>query len=366
MKKYYFILAAAALGFASCSNDETIESAALSESNEINFRSLMDGVTRAVDVNTDNLTSFNVTAFRNTTPSPTAYFANVKFTKDGEYYTSNPKYYWPASDNLNFYAWSAHAGETDAAEEIITGDTKQLSGTYDALVLTPSPDATKQADLVYAKSENVAKAATIPLTFTHAGSRIVLKVKNTSANVSFAVTGWRLGFMAPSGTYNGSPATPTWSSLGTADADKKYDNTFSLQTIAGNTTTASEITGAAAQIMIPQSLTPVSAYASGELNAKPNNAYIAVQYTAKNTAIEPNEDIVAAATWAMWKIPAITWEAGKQYTYTIDLADGGYYETNTAAGTGTALDPILGYYIQFASVTVSNWDTSTPDINAGF
>lgn len=363
MKKKLLILAVAGFALASCSNDETVASQVNTGANEISFRPLMNNVTRAVDISdAAALTSFNVTAFRTTDPSATGYFAGVRFTGPGTY-TSTPKYSWP-TENLNFYAWSAHSGITDAAETVVTGETKQVTGTYDALVVTPHANAANQADLVYAKSLNVAKAASVPLTFSHAESRIVLKVKNSSANISFTLTGWRLGFMVPNGTYNGSLVTPTWASLGTATADNIYTNAFSSQTINANTAEASVVTGAQAQIMIPQGITPVSTYAGNSVGDKPNNAYIAVEYTATNTL--SSTAIVGSATWAMWKIPAITWEAGKQYTYTIDLADGGYYETNTAAGTGAALDPILGGYIEFASVTVSDWDTTPGEINAAY
>lgn len=343
MNKKLFIFAIAALGLAACSNDEVVETQATSEANAITFRPLTNGVTRAADITTaDNLTSFMVTAFRNTSPSPTFYFAGVKFTGPGTY-TSSPKYYWP-TENVNFYAWSAHSSVYDASS--------QVTGTYNALVVTPSTDAATQADLVYASSENVAKAASVPLTFSHKESRIVLKIKNTSANITFSVTGWRLGYMAPSGTFNGSTWTPT-----TADADKVYTSDFDAVSVgAEGSATMSE-----AQIMIPQAVTPVTAYASTATDAKVDGAYIAVQYTAKNSLT--NDDIVGSATWAIWKIPAITWLAGTQYTYTIDLADGGYYETNQASTT-EALDPIFeNAFIKFASVTVSAWTLYDGDGN---
>jgi ornithine carbamoyltransferase len=166
--------------------------------------------------------------------------------------------------------------------------------------------------------------------------------------------------MAPNGTFNGT----TWTSLGTADADQIYTSTFSAQTVSPNTTTAAAITGAHSQIMIPQAVSPVTAYASTAANAKPNNAYIAIQYTAQNTAA--SESIVGTATWAIWKIPAVTWEAGKQYTYVIDIADGGYFETNTNDGDSD-LDPVLSDgYIKFANVSITDWDTTPGDIPASF
>ena len=48
---------------------------------------------------------------------------------------------------------------------------------------------------------------------------------------------------------------------------------------------------------------------------------------------------------------------GKKYTYTIDLAGGGYYETNQSETTvDEDLDPILGdAVIKFVTVTVDDW-----------
>ena len=73
--------------------------------------------------------------------------------------------------------------------------------------------------------------------------------------------------------------------------------------------------------------------------------------------------------WAIWPIgddggaTPFNWEPGKQYTYTIDLAGCGYYETNQDANAD--LDPLLeDAIIKFVSVTVDSWtdfdsDTST-------
>ena len=47
-----------------------------------------------------------------------------------------------------------------------------------------------------------------------------------------------------------------------------------------------------------------------------------------------------------------------KYTYTIDLAGGGYFETNQ--DTNEDLDPIFeNAVIKFVSVTVDAWDTDT-------
>ena len=55
---------------------------------------------------------------------------------------------------------------------------------------------------------------------------------------------------------------------------------------------------------------------------------------------------------------------GKQYTYTVDLAGGGYYENNETGDE--ALDPILGgAEIKFVSVTVDDWTVIDGNVYTG-
>ena len=346
MKKNLFILAVAGLALASCSNDETV--ATSQNSNEISFRANANGLTRAADItNATDLKSFNVYAFKTGETTP-AYFSNVPFTGPTTY-NSAQKYYWPTY-NLDFYAWSAYS--------VANGDrTADVTATaYNSYTVTVQDNADNQADFIYASKTNVAKTATVTeLNFSHKESRITLSVKNTSANLRFDIVGWRIGFAAPSGstTDGGTTWTP---------ASAAATNVFTAtESKTANANTAASAF-AKAQIMIPQAISPVTAYASATTDDPVNNAYIAVKYKAQNTT--NNEWVVGSAAtdseiWGIWPITAITWQPGKQYNYTLDIAEGGYYEKNTSAGTGTALDPILGPYINFTTVSVTDWDTSS-------
>ena len=351
MKKNLFILAVTAAALASCSNDVTTAvNKTLNVPQEITFRSTTDGMTRAADITSAaDLKSINVYAFQTgTTASP--YISNITFTGPTTY-TSSPTYNWPVY-NLDFYAWSANSdSHGDASSQVSTT-------VYNSYVVTPSTTAAEQADFIYAAKSNVGSAGNaggVALAFEHKESRILVKVKNTNSSLSFSVTGWKLGFMVPNATFNGS----TWGSLGTASASTVYTSDFSsaAQDITYHATNTTELTGS--QIMIPQTVTPVSTYASSSNGAAVNGAYIGIEYTATLT---PSTEY-QAKTWGIWKIPAITWEAGKQYTYIIDLAQGGYYETNQAS-TDENLDPIfVNTEIKFANVTITNWVT-TEDISA--
>ena len=69
---------------------------------------------------------------------------------------------------------------------------------------------------------------------------------------------------------------------------------------------------------------------------------------------------VASERWCCWPV-AISWTPGYKYTYTIDLAGGGYEETNVDGDP--ELDPVLGgQEIIFVGCTVDAWDEFNKDI----
>ena len=366
MKKFFFFAAIAAIGLASCSNDETIASQATSESNAISFRPLMNNVTRAADVTETTLHSsgFVVTAVNHGSAPETQYFYGVSFTWSDPAYTSATKYYWPESGSLDFYAY-APSGNSQI--------TYPTSPDYKAFTVTPSTTVPEQVDLVYANTNEKTKATSatgVVLNFRHTGSKIAIKVKNTSADLKFDVTGWKVGFLSASGTFTYSGTnTDTknsaqltsgmWGSLATATADTKYENTFDSQTIAASTTTETTITGSTEMILVPQTQTAATNYAnsgSAAIGDKVNGSYIALQMTIKSNA---NNATVVSNGWAIWPVN-FSWEPGKKYTYIVDLAGGGYRETNADANED--LDPVLeGTEIKFVSVTVDDW-TTTSDI----
>lgn len=360
MKKNLFILAATAAALASCSNDVTTAvNTTLNAPQEITFRTTADRMTRASDITSaSDLKSINVYAFQTSTTA-TAYINNVTFTGPTTY-ISSPTYNWPVY-NLDFYAWSANSVANGNANDQVN------TTAYNSYTVTPSTTAASQADFIYATASNVGAAGSasgVALAFTHKESRILVKVKNTNSDLSFSVKGWKLGYMVPNATFNGT----AWVSSGTATATTIYTSDFSTaaQEIAYHATNTTALTGS--QIMIPQTVTGVTAYASAEDGAAVNNAFIGIQYTA--TTVSTSSEY-QAETWGIWPIPDITWEAGKQYTYIIDLAQGGFLETNKNS-TDANLDPIFtNTEIKFAGVTITDWVTdlngnssSDDDINA--
>ena len=357
MKKRLFFLPMVAIMMAACSSNETIE-VNENKGDLISFRPIVKGVTRAADVNTDNLASFVVNAKKS--GEETSYFDNGVFNKSGSVFVSESKYYWPASGSLDFYAYSP------------SGNSQVNYSGYKTFTVTPSTTIADQVDFVFAATMNKSKedygASGVPLNFRHTGAKIACYVKNSSTTLKFDVYGWKVGYICPAATFtfsdantdgnnDGSGTTLTlgqWDSRTAASIDTEYESTFSVNQIGQSGATSLD----GQMILIPQAITAASGYASGSVGANLNGTYIAVKLKIRNNDSAGTiiaDDGAGNAFWAIWPIGGYSWEPGKKYTYTIDLAGGGYYETNQADTDGN-LDAILeGAEIKFATVTVDGW-----------
>ena len=379
MRKNLFILAAALAVCYSCSNDETVE---VNQGNEISFRPMVERTTRAADVTENKLQSFNVTAYLEG-DTPSEYFSDVTFTASGtvsaqnpstgETYTSATKYYWPSSGYLSFYAYSP----TDGASNQVT------MNDYKTFVVIPSTTISSQVDFVYAGTTGKNKAnnsAGVALNFRHTGAKIVCQVKNSSTALKFAVDGWKVGYLSSSGKFTYAAASTDtknsatlaygqWSDWDTPSVETKYESalsqvvTIDAKTVENNTDNEHITLLAGEMILVPQRVTAATKYANNGTSAANdplNGSFIAVKLKIMNN--DASSTVIAAGAsdatiWAIWPIGGYNWEPGKKYTYTIDLAGGGYFETNQNETTvDEDLDPILeGAEIKFVNVTVDDW-----------
>lgn len=363
MKKNLLILAAAALAFTACNNDEVVESAAKSASNEISFRPLATGMTRAADVDLST-NGIYVTAYK-TGESTTPYFDNVQFSNSAGTYSSATKYYWPTGYNLDFYAYSPAIG-TDITRT-----------NYKTFNITANATVANQVDFVYANTNNWGKITGVgthdgkpgvTINFRHAESKVVIKLKNTNSAFTFTIGNVTLGYVANTGTFQYKATTTDTKDSGTLnESDTWTANTGTsgvyTQTVANGSaysTSTAEQAGAD-MILIPQTLTTASVYSAAAAASPFNGAYIKVQLKIQsNSAYIIGDE--STFVEALWPIPGGSWAAGKKYTYTVDLAGGGYYPTNQDSSDD--LDPILeGAEIKFVSVTVDDWsDASGVDV----
>ena len=365
MKKRLFFLPMVVIMMAACSSNDTIE-VNENKGDLISFRPIVKGVTRAADVNTDNLASFVVNAKQS--GGSISYFDNGVFNKSGSVFVSESKYYWPASGPLDFYAYSP------------SGNAQVNYSGYKTFTVTPSTTIADQVDFVFAATMNKSKedygASGVPLNFRHTGAKIACNVKNSSTTLKFDVCGWKVGYICPAATFtftdantdgnnDGSGTTltlPQWGSRTAASIGTEYESTFSVNQIGQSGATSLD----GQMILIPQAITAASGYASASAGANLNGTYIAVKLKIRNNDSAGTiiaDDGAGNAFWAIWPIGGYNWEPGKKYTYTIDLAGGGYYETNKDSDTD--LDPILeGAEIKFVSVSVDGWTDRAYDVPA--
>lgn len=361
VKTKLLMLTAVAGMLVACSADETVEN---NPGLEISFAPSINKVTRAADVNSDNLQTygFNVTAIKNADGK--VYFSNVDFKWNGNAYGSTNKYYWPATEALDFYAYSLNP----AASSQVTKTDHLTFG------VTPSTDWEKQVDLVFAATQDKVKADGengIVLNFRHTGAKILVKVKNSSSTLKFDVEGWKVGFLSESAKFTflstgntdgkGTATLPKnyWSEYATRSIDTEYKSEFGTKNIAAGASDLVELPGQ--MIMLPQETPKMTAYISDADNAKVNSSYIALKMIIRNNDTEGT--IIASengggAIWATWPLPTTEWLPGKVYTYLVDLSGGGYYPGNKP-GTDPKLDPLLTE-IKFINVTVDDWVEDGP------
>ncbi len=391
MRKNLFILAAAALALASCSSDETTAvNDSVANANEINFRPLVNGVTRAAvtsygdmsgGFNTGN--TINVYADFN----GSKYFQEDFEKQNGSTFTSTNKYYWPSdisnSKKMTFWAIYGATQKTDDPGVIET--------------FLPATAAASQVDVLLAKEESdAAKTSTGQvLNFRHLLSMIDVKVKNTNPRLKITVYGARIGYVATTGAFDYNrdidndgikdvgPLTTSqssdnvnykkWTLTAVTDANtNKYDQYYNGSdgtnglsasvALVGNTSDTNHDlgTGWKPWIILPQAISPATAYTttgtSGD-DPKLNNAYIALLMEVENYNGSAATGTIVAKQWCYWPLAAVTWTPGYKYTYIVDTANGGYHPADR--DTNTDLDPVLPDVIVFsASCTIDAWDTA--------
>ena len=363
--KLLMLTAVAGMGMlAACSADETVED---NPGLEISFAPSINKVTRAADVTSTNLQTygFNVTAMKQVAGgSEKTYFSGVDYTWNGNAYGSVDKYYWPANDKLNFYAY---AMATDAASQVTKID-------YKSFTVTPSTDWNKQVDLVFASTKDKVKADGengVVLNFRHTGAKIQVQVKNTSNTLKFDVEGWKVGFLSESAKFTFPNTENTdvkgaatlskdyWSDHTTRSIGTEYKSEFATKNIAAGASTVEDLPGQ--MIMLPQETPTLTAYTSAAAGANVNNPYIALKMVIRNNDSDGTiiaSEVGGGAIWATWPLPTTEWLPGKVYTYIVDLSGGGYYPGNKP-GTTPDLDPLLTE-IKFVSVTVDDWVEDGP------
>lgn len=375
MKKYLIIAAVAVVAMAACTKSEVLETP--KDQNAIEFNTFIHKATKANLTTSSSIAEFEVTAMLNSA----TYFSAVAVSKSSDKWTYDPIQYWPATGELDFFAWSP-----------TTSGTGIVKDAYNVFTVTPASDPVNHYDFVVARTQGEKEATSgnnatsgVTINFRHAMSQIDVKVFNGNKNLQYDIYGWKVCGVDADGTFT----------LADDDTDGKDAAKLAYSDWTNNTgnftgafvddfskfnkinasdneaqANAANITGATTMILVPQTgSTAATKYTAATASATMNGSYIAIDMEIKNAT---DGTTVAARQWCCWPV-AYTWNPGYKYTYFIDLSQGGYKEVNDGkdesshvpAKAADDLDKVLdNAEIVFASVTVDDWADATDTVLA--
>jgi hypothetical protein len=212
MKKNLFLISVAALAFAACSNDTTVEqNTTVNQPKEIAFSPLVQPNTRAaVDGTTFTPTTMQVAAWDVTNSRD--FFTATTFTKDATTWKGGK--YWPFSAAyINFLAYTGldlNVVGNSQSWDILDDETSQAAS---GVTLVMANNSSTQNDLMYAighgevtfnsSTNALGFPANVPMTFMHAQAWVKFTVKagdETSAS-AITVNSITLNSVSCAGTY---------------------------------------------------------------------------------------------------------------------------------------------------------------------
>lgn len=345
MKKIIFIAALSLIGFASCNKDIVKE---VNTGKAIDFRVALD--TKGTEVTTGNLNHFYVTAL---TETGAVYFKDEAFFKSGDIFESQAQYYWPAEEDLNFYAYSPRYNSLGETLPItINSQTKSISG------YCPAADISDQIDIVIAKAtgnkeEN--ETSGVYLGFYHQLAQVEVRAKNENRGFVYKVKGMKIMNVASKGDLNFS-VTSSW----TPDYDSMTDYAveFDQELTLGEDAQSMMPSANDNAMLIPQTTRAWDVENDAEANAD-GGSYLAIYIQATTTDGSRVFPSTGEYGWIAYPI-AFDWESGYKYIYTLNFTEGaGYVDPeNTPDDPDNPYKPgeeVLGGTMTFET-TVNSWN----------
>lgn len=354
MKHSISLLLAFLLVLSSCNRIDMLETGG----KEIVLHSSVEAVTKAGVVTTGSLGEFFLTAIRECSNGDTlTYIDNqpVKVAPDGTCYDYG-KYYYPDDGFLHFHAYgpSEFIGEGKQVEVL-------EQGIFD---ICPATDPSQQVDFVYAYARQNG-GLLVDLKFSHAESQIRLAVRNSNRHLKFRIHDWGVKYIVPSGQVTCS--TPGGDFSWQLDYSQAVDSLTGVpngykcicdSAPAGDyysQTVLSDNEGKALNmIVIPQDEKPAGVYDA--VSGYMDGAYVFLTMDILNRT--EDELPIVESTVCCWPVQLFL-ESGTSYTYCVDLAEGGYYETDR--DKDGLLDEILaGSEVHYAAL-LEEWDLPVID-----
>lgn len=323
----YILTASAAIIVSGCKSTDEPGLMQEDRSNEIRFAANTE-FSRAGDITTANLKTFNVYAYTGNGTSPDVFMDNVTVTKNtSNVWTYEPVKYWPSKKTVDFYAFAPAS----------------WLGEYTPLAGVPYDSYPGTEDIVYAVSPDLTGGVGIPnaqvvFNFRHALSKLTVKMSSSNPELKVNVTNVALANLNTKGNFH-FPANST--------AEELSDHTIGMWTdqntpqvyvlhmsqtpddIITLTSTATDVgttTMPGARYLVPQQLV-------WNNNGSGSDTYIAVMCSiydaASGTKLWPNENtpaenVVEGSTYGdgILKFPLSTsafkeWKPGCYYIYNL-------------------------------------------------
>lgn len=321
------ISAAAAMMMTACSTSEEPSSRSEVLRNEIRFAANTE-FSRAGDITTSNLTTFNVYAYTGNGTSPDLFMDNVVVSKStSNVWTYDPVKYWPSKKAVDFYAFAPAS----------------WLGTNTPLAGVPYDASEGTEDIVYAVSPNLTGGAGLSnaqviFNFRHALSKLTVKMSSSNPELKVMVTNVALSNLNSKGNFHfpsGSTSdTPTDQTVGMW-TDQNTTQTYIMHmsqvpddriTLTSTATDMGTTTIPGSRYLIPQELV-------WNNNGSGSDTYIAVMCSIYDVesgaklwpnANTPTENVVEGSTFGdgLLKFPLSTsafkdWKPGCHYVYNL-------------------------------------------------
>ncbi len=384
MKKLIFFAAVAAMALPGCLADKTTDNPKFT-GNAIDFRTVTDKGSRAAITDATNMTGFTVTGWWDQTQTAENaygdltkgdYLFNAQDITRGEGATAwdyNPKRYWPAAGNVDFFAYSPASSiflSTGFGLKDFDVDAPKIKYT-----VLPVSETNAQEDFLVAKLLDKT-SGNVTLNFQHALSRVKFQAKKNVEEIDFVIGGISLenlyanatldmvaNAIPETGGFDYTTGTPVvlWGDHTTLSAYGLDCGNSPISVRYDAYTSVSGLTNAL--MVIPQATTPGEIYTKADLDSgaatfdqlqTPKTGletafYIKVSYKAFQG------DLYYAGTPTAYKdmyIPVIVgededplvFEFGRQYTFNI-----------TFGSTGGDLGDVIEF-----EVRTQQWDPVTP------
>jgi hypothetical protein len=358
----------------SCKQDETVQGFS-DPSREVTFSAYAQkgSRTRVAETTSDNILDFNVFAIwseNGGTALPNLAPASVAGSNTGNTWDYAPKQLWPESGTIDFFAYSPD-GATGLTPNYSASAYTDMSVNYTV------PDvATSQQDLLVAVKPNVncATPGLVSLHFQHALSRIQLKARPAVEGSAYIVSSAAFLHLSNSGTLalntTNIPDGEGFTYKDDADAPGRIplvlwtdqnaaatDYVFNLSTpvaVDDHSEYDNIITGNNAFLVLPQTTklgTPIAIADLGDATDPADDKfYVKIAFASADAPAEIKVKYFAVREpLDPAKNAPLTFEAGRSYTFVVDLSGSDYI--NFADVEVTKFDEAFGKDLPNTDIT---------------